>query len=222
MGLKASEAPQIDPVPVGMHLAVCSGYYDLGTQIGPKYKGKPGEMESKRKILIVWDLPEERIGINGEDLPRQISKRFTLSLGENAKLRKYLDSWRGRKFTPEELAGFDLDNIVGVACQVNVVHETGRENGRKFASVDTVTPLMKGMVRPALDRDPVRYQIKDEVTGEFVVPPEGTPHWIAKIIAQSEEGKAAGWTPPEKGERGDVPKAAPAAPSAPAEDDTPF
>lgn len=219
MGLKVSAGgDKIAPVPEGVQLAVCSGYYDLGTQLESSFKDREVKTE-KRKLMLVWDLPHERIEIDGEDKPRQLSKRYTRSLDEKANLRKDLDAWRGRKFTPEELHEFDLDNVVGAPCQLNVVHDA-KSDGRKFAVIKTITPLMKGMVKPALEREPVRYQVTDDTTGEFIVPPENTPHWIAKIIGESLEAKAAGWTPPERD--GAEPKAAPAAPSAPAEDDTPF
>jgi len=41
-----------------------------------------------------------------------ISKRYTMSLGEQSTLRKDLESWRGKKFTPEELQGFDLNACI--------------------------------------------------------------------------------------------------------------
>jgi hypothetical protein len=31
-------------------------------------------------------------------------------------------AWRGREFTPEELKGFHLKNILGAWCMISVVH----------------------------------------------------------------------------------------------------
>jgi hypothetical protein len=49
-----------------------------------------------------------------------IAKQFTLSLNEKANLRADLASWRGRDFTPEEIRGFDLKNILGHWAMISV------------------------------------------------------------------------------------------------------
>ena len=103
MGLMAKDKGGGDftPIPEDLHLAVCYGIWDLGTQFSEKWE------KSIHKVVIVWEIP----GCRGEferdghikDLPRAISKRFTLSLHKKSDLRKDLESWRGKKFTDEEL-----------------------------------------------------------------------------------------------------------------------
>jgi len=105
-----------------MHKAICYGVYDLGTQFNETFGNK------NHKVLLQWELPEARIDIqkDGEDLnlPRAQSKIYTLSLHEKANLRKDLESWRGKSFTATELEGFDLKNLLGVDCQLQVIHKT--------------------------------------------------------------------------------------------------
>ena len=40
-----------------------------------------------------------------------VARVYTLCLHERAALRKDLESWRGRKFTEQELDGFDLEKL---------------------------------------------------------------------------------------------------------------
>lgn len=71
------------------------------------------------KIRIFWEIIGETIEINGEQMPRLVSKEFTLSLNEKSKLRQALQSWRGKAFTAEELQGFDLRKVLGTVPAAN-------------------------------------------------------------------------------------------------------
>ena len=112
MGLtaKADSGNDNPPMPSGIKFAVCVGVYDLGTHFDRMYD------KERHSGVFIFEVPSERITItkDGEDkdLPRQISNRYTLSLGEKANLRRDLESWRGRGFSEEELDGFNiLENI---------------------------------------------------------------------------------------------------------------
>ena len=54
---------------------------------------------------------------------------------EKANLSKDLTSWRGRPFTEDEKKGFDISNLVGKVCQINVIEGN---NGKP--KVSTVLP----------------------------------------------------------------------------------
>ena len=57
-----------------------------------------------------------------------ISKFYTLSLHEKSNLGQDLVSWRGRPFTETERQGFDITKLIGVTCQLNVMHtDSGKE-----------------------------------------------------------------------------------------------
>lgn len=132
------------PAPAGAHIARCYRIIDLGTQ-ETTYKG---DTKQSHQILISWELPNELMS-EGDmaGKPFTISQRFTASLSEKAKLRAVLESWRGRKFTPAELNGFDLQNILGKPCMVNIVHT---EKGDKtYANIASVMQIPGGMVAPA-------------------------------------------------------------------------
>lgn len=131
------------PVPAGMFLARCFRIIDLGTQRG-EWKGKE---KWSRKVLVQWELyGEDEDGnplVTDDGRPMSISKRYTLSLGENAQLRADLKSWRGKDFTPEELAGFDISKVLGAPCMLNVSH--AEKDGRTYTNVASITPVPKAM-----------------------------------------------------------------------------
>ncbi len=131
------------PVPAGMFLARCFRIIDLGTQRG-EWKGKE---KWSRKVLVQWELyGEDEDGnalVTDDGRPMSISKRYTLSLGENAQLRSDLKSWRGKDFTPEELAGFDISKVLGAPCMLNVSH--AEKDGRTYTNVASITPVPKAM-----------------------------------------------------------------------------
>ena len=126
------------PAPEGLHQAVCVDVVELEPEEGT-WKGKPTGI--KEKLRIVWQI-NEVMPTTGKRFI--VGRKFTASLSEKAMLRKILDSWRGRKFTKEELAGFDMETIIGANGMVNVVHNVV-DDGTVYANVDTVVPLVKGM-----------------------------------------------------------------------------
>jgi hypothetical protein len=126
---------EFTPAPEGLHQAVCCDVVDLGLQQTPW-----GE---KQKVELRWELDSLN---DGTGRPHLTTKRYTLSLNEKATLRQHLEAWRGRRFTAEELGGFDLEKLLGVNCQLQIVHELS-DQGRIFANVQAVVPLGKNMVK---------------------------------------------------------------------------
>lgn len=122
--------------PQGLQHAVCCDVVELG-KVKTTYNGEEREREM---VKLVWQTADED---DETGKPYIVQRRYTLSLNEKASLRKDLESWRGRAFTPEELKGFDLEKLLGVNCQLNVIHES-RDN-KNYANVSTIVPLSKGM-----------------------------------------------------------------------------
>lgn len=122
------------PAPEGLHQGVCVDVIDLGLL--------PTPWGEKQKVELRWQLDQTR-----EDGGRHmVTKRYTLSLNEKAVLRQHLEAWRGKRFSREELEGFDLEKLLGINCQLQVVHELS-DQGRTFANVQAIVPLGKGMVK---------------------------------------------------------------------------
>ena len=171
--VNGSSASSIEPIPEGTHLAVCSMLIDLGMQYSEQYKN------SSRKVLIGWEIPEETIELDDGPHPRTISKRYTASLNERSNLRADLAAWRGRDFSPEELAAFDLRNIVGKSCLINITHST--REGKTYANIGSVMALPKGMKGGKLSEPPTVFDLDTDPL-ELV---DNFPKWIGDIIKKS-------------------------------------
>ena len=118
--------------PAGMHNAMCYRVIDLGTHES-EYQG---QKNIKREVMIGWEIDE----FMKDGRRFSVAGFYTASLNEKSKLRAMLESWRGRAFTEQELKGFDLQNIIGKPCMVNL---TMNDKGK--IRVASVSPLVKGM-----------------------------------------------------------------------------
>jgi len=164
----------------GAHMAVCDMLVNLGTQ---KTEWQ-GSVKYQPKIYIRFQVPAERIDINGEDKPMVIGEVFTLSLSEKSKLRPLLESWRGKGFTPEELEGFDITKLLGVACQLSVTHNTAN-NGKTYANITATMPIPKGVEPPKIEGSTTLFEGMNETPEVY----ESLPNWLKEKIDESAEEK---------------------------------
>lgn len=191
MSLIAKEnSERIPPLDAGIYEAVCSQLIDLGRQYSKQFDN------TYHKIRIVWDVIGETVTVGEKTWQRTVYVDLTNSLDEKSNLRKMLVSWRGREFTPEELKGFNLANILGVGCQVQIIHKSNDKG--VYANVQTVLPFPKGRTAPAVETvifdlsDPDTYPVFDTL-----------PKYLQKRIAESEEFDDTGLQlPDEEAEEG--------------------
>jgi hypothetical protein len=92
-----------------------------------------------------------------------IGAYYTNSLSEKANLRKVLQGWRGKEFTPDEAAKFDISIVLGKPCTLNVIHKTGND-GKVRAKIDSVGPLIKGLPAPLIEGEPILYDGGEEAS----------------------------------------------------------
>ena len=156
-------------VPVGTHLARACGVIDLGMHENKRY-GK-----HEHKIMIMWECPNE---LTEDGKPMTITERYTNSLHEKANLRKHLEAWRGRSFSPDELAGFDVFTILNVPCYIVVAHN--KTEIKTYANVTAVTALPKGVDCPELVHPIVQYSPEDPNAEQEW---EALDEWIQKMAA---------------------------------------
>jgi hypothetical protein len=135
----------------GTYAAVCQSVHDLGI-LETTYQG---ETKKQHKIIILWEL-DERIPdgkFQGERFI--VSKRYTLSLHEKSTLRGDLKSWRGRDFTEDELAAFDLEKLRGANCLISMVEI--EKSGKVYTNVAAIMGAPKGSAKltPELPADHV-------------------------------------------------------------------
>lgn len=148
------------PVPAGTHTAICDMVVDLGKQrIVSQMFGE----SVKHQVYIRWQIPAERVEWekDGQKMegPAVIGKTYTLSLGEKANLRKDLQAWRTKPFTPDELRGFDIAKLLGAPATITVTHT--EKNGKTYANVASLGGLMKGVTKPEVEGEAVIYDAEN-------------------------------------------------------------
>ena len=149
-----SSGGDFQPVSAGMHNARCYQIIDLGHQTVPKYKAEGFSVMPK--VRITWEICDEMMS---DGRPFSISKEYTASLGEQARLRKDLDAWRGRLFTEKELTGFSLESILGKPCQLLISHS--EKNGKTYANISSIVPVKKTDVIPELVNPMVKFDLQE-------------------------------------------------------------
>lgn len=177
-------------VPPGAHFAICNMVVDCGLQEG--FSGKP-----QHKVYLRWEVPDERVSYekDGHQIegPCSIGSLYTLSLSEKANLRKVLENWRGKPFTPQELQGFDITTVLGKCCQIMVTHS---EDG-KYANVTGVMGISKDQRERARSASPenvpLAYSLDEHDPRVF----SGLPNWLKEKIenrleAPTEPGPSTG------------------------------
>lgn len=183
MKLKDKVRPAIPPMEGGVYMAVCVTVADLGDQYSEKFKN------TQRKVVFSFDIPSETVEMDGETMPRQLSKRCTFSVSKRGTLNKMLNAWLNTNMSEQDLAELDLFDFAGKACQIRVtVSEDGAHN-----NVEDVMALPKGMPAPMTDTQIITYDIdEDGFSGEKW---EALPGWMRDTIEKSEQYQQ---NPPDK------------------------
>lgn len=165
MSLIARENKRIwSQPPEGLHCAVCCDVVDLGEV--------QTEWGMKNRVRLIFQLAIfKEDGVEEElnhdfDPPRRFEVRrdFGLSLSEKSALRPFLESWRAKRFSPAELEGFDLERLVGVSCQLQLIHNI-TEQGKTFANIQAAVPLGRGQLKLHVSQDYVRMKDRAKEQG---------------------------------------------------------
>lgn len=184
--VSASSSGEFEMTPEGSYIGRCIKVIDLGTQTTTGQYGT----KSQKKVMITWELLDDEVKMP-DGKPYAISQFYTASLHEKAQLRKDLESWRGKKFTDDELEGFDLLDVLGKYCLIQVVHSADG----KYANVQALMRY-KGE-EPKGFNELVSFDINNpdmEVFNAFSekmqAKIEGTPEWGQKADEADEFLKA--------------------------------
>jgi hypothetical protein len=128
------------PHPDGTFPAVCVDVVDLGRRVNA-FEGK---VKISPKIALVFRTGERRE--DGEYF--DVAAEFTASMFDRATLRHFLESWRGKAYTEDQVAdGVPISKLCGQSALISVMHATSKQ-GRTYAKIATVMKLPKGMAVP--------------------------------------------------------------------------
>jgi len=140
---KAASGNDFAPASAGPHAAICIDVVARGLQ--------ETTFGMKDKVWIIWAIDEDM----EDGKPQIVLQQYTNSLHEKSQMGIQLAGWRGRPFTAEERAGFDLENVIGKKCLLNITHST--KGDRTYANVSSIMPLPKGMTAPDMPADYERH-----------------------------------------------------------------
>lgn len=179
MKFPAKANANFEAVPAGNHIAICNAIIDLGMQPGSGMYPDP-----KPQVYLRFELPTERIKYtkDGKELegPMSIGRTLTASMSEKANLRKLIESWFGKRFpTDDAAADFDLQNLLGRKCLLNVTHT--EKGGKVYANITNATPIPKGMTADYAQHNPSLYfSLDDPDTQTF----QALPEWLRTKIEE--------------------------------------
>jgi hypothetical protein len=134
--------------PEGQFVAQCVDTINLGEKV-EEFAGKPPKITSKCAIVF---RTGERNAETGEYI--DVAGEFTVSMGEKANLRKFLEQWRGKPYKVEQIEeGVPLHKLTGQYGLLTVAHKTSRNN-RTYAIIGAcvgVPQQMQGTLKPYAD-----------------------------------------------------------------------
>ncbi len=193
----SNNSKQREQIAEGCYAARCYGIAELGVH----KREWQGEVKYGPEIIFFFEIPSETITYekNGETVtaPRVINHRMKNSLHEKAKMRAFLNSWRGKPLTDDEAAKFNTDNIIGKTCQISIAH-----NAKGFANISSIAPLMKGINVEDQVNPTINFGIADlhnpEEFGKLYP-------WVQKMVMESEEAKHVNQEPVIQHEEDDIP-----------------
>lgn len=181
--LKREVKEDIAPLPAGTYMGVCIGIVDIGKQYVKAKNQKQGNYVPQ--CMFIFEIPSERVVVNGEDKPRWVStRRLRVSADERSNLYKMLITWRGKNFTDEELdsagQGFDLEERAGAPAMLSLSVYEGND-GRLHNGIEAVTGFPKGLPAPQPESEILVFDADEpdmEVFGKM-------PEWVQDIIRKS-------------------------------------
>lgn len=145
----------------GTYVARCVSVVDIGVQEtgwGPK-----------EKVYLGFEVPAVRVKWKDDkgqehDGPAFIGSRYTMSISAKSILGQHLTSWRGKAFTDDERAGFNLFNVLGAPAMINVV--TTQKDGKSYTNIQTIMRLPQGTECPPAETELIAYTPLDNAYAE--------------------------------------------------------
>lgn len=171
-----SKAPgkDFELVRAGTHPAVCTAIIDQGLQ--PNERFGPS-----RKVYFRFEVGDQQVKWTKDgqehEGPAIVGRTLTLSTSEKSHLRPMIEAWISRRLTKtEEDFGFDLSQLLGRPCLIQVIH--GEKGDRKFANIGGVMQLPGGMPAPKPAGATLYYNTDDPDPKVF----DQLPSWLQEKI----------------------------------------
>jgi len=121
------ETREYEKIKPGLINAICVGVWNIGKQ---KIEFQ-GEVKFKTQVIIGFEVQQRH---SEKDEPMLQLSKFNMSLHEKSKLGPMIESWFSKKLTDSERYNYDLKQIIGKKCTLNLI-----ENGN-YINIATILP----------------------------------------------------------------------------------
>ncbi len=177
--LKYKAAVEIPPLPIDTYMGVCVAVVELGEQYQQYDKQKQGKYVNE--CMFIFEIPGERIQIDGEDKPRWVNRRVSQLISPTSTLYGILESWRGHPLTEQEkVFGVDLTALNGKPAMLSVTIKEGKD-GKARNAITAISKFPKGVMPPQPESELLLFDIDEPDMETF----SKLPKWVQNIIAKS-------------------------------------
>lgn len=136
-----SETTEFEKHPKGYATCVCTRLIDTGTH------WNEAKQKYQRKLMIGFE--SEKLMQTGDyaNEPFLLFSNFNYSMYQNSHLCKFIEDWRGKRFSSQDEAdNFDLRKVLKQPAFVNVTHS---DDGR-YVNIQTIGPVPESMTAPVV------------------------------------------------------------------------
>lgn len=179
MKIKDKAKAAVPPVEAGTYLALCIGVVDLGVQ-ETAFNGKT---RYTPQVQFIFELPTEMIEVDGQQQPRWLSRRFSVSASKKGNLRRFIETWLGKTFSDDAFADFDLFSLLHKPAMLTVALS---EDGQ-YANIASAVALLKGMQPPEAISAPISFDVDEWDQDAF----EKLPEYLQELIQKSTQFREA-------------------------------
>lgn len=159
---------------IGIHNVICTQLVDFGTT-DKEWEGKI--IGKVNKINFGFEFVDVEMESESGTYSPIWGAQFTNSLGKKANLRGLLEGWRGRPFTEEELAGFDLSVLLGLSCRL-VIGPNGKGNPK-------ISSIVKSKEKFEGSRDLHEFWVEEGCFDNEI--PEWMLQWMREDVQKCDE-----------------------------------
>lgn len=123
----------------GQFVGQCVDTIDLGDSV-EQYQDQPKKLAHKCALVFRTGERNEQTGDFID-----IAREFTVSMGDKAALRKFLEQWRGKPYTSEQVeAGVPLHKLTGQHGLLSIAHKVSGK-GNLYATIAACVGIPKQM-----------------------------------------------------------------------------
>lgn len=130
-----------EPHREGQYAMVCVDVVDLGVNVEVFPGQEPREVA---KVALVFASGERQ----EDGSLTLVTTEMTNSANEKANLRRFIEAWRGKSYSAEQIAaGLPIGKLWSQPALVSIEHVTTRKN-KKFAKIKSISQVPTGVAAP--------------------------------------------------------------------------